>query len=40
MEDFRMEQNVSSVLKLADLAQEYKNRLDELGVAVKGRVNT
>ena len=35
-----MEQTVSPIFKLADLARWYKTRLEELGVAVEGRVHT
>ena len=40
MEDFRMEQNVSPVFKLADLAKLYQTRLEELGGSIGGRVHT
>ncbi len=40
MEDFRMEQNISPVFKLADLAKLYQTRLEELGGSTKSRVHT
>ncbi len=40
MEDFRMEEGVAPVFKLADLAHLYKVRLEQLGVANEGRVHT
>ncbi len=40
IEDFRMEEGVAPVFKLADLANLYKIRLEQLGVANEGRVHT
>lgn len=40
MEDFRKERIVAPVFKLADLAQLYKTRLEQLGVDNEGRVHT
>ena len=40
MDDFRMEQNISPVFKLADLAKLYQTRLEELGGSTKSRVHT
>ncbi len=36
MEDFRLEEKVAPVFQLADLAQLYKTRLEQLGVAIEG----
>ena len=40
MEEFRIEQNVSSIFKQADPARLYKTQLEELGVAVEDCVHT
>ena len=40
IEDFRMEEGVAPVFKLADLAHLYKVHLEQLGVAIEGRVHT
>lgn len=40
MEDYRMEEDVAPVFKLAELAQMYKTRLQQLGAAVEGRIHT
>ena len=40
MEDFRMEQNISPVFKLADLAKLYQTRLEDLGGSTRSRVHT
>lgn len=40
MEDFRMEQKISPVFKLADLAKLYQTRLEELGCSTGCRVHT
>jgi len=39
MEDFRIDEGVAPVFKLSDLAQLYKLRLEQLGVATAGRVH-
>ena len=39
-EDFQMEEGVAPIFKLADLAHLYKLRLEQLGVAIEGRVHT
>ena len=40
VEDFRAEESIAPVFKLADLAQMYKTRLEQLGVEIDGRVHT
>ena len=40
IEDFRMEESIAPVFKLADLAQLYKTRLEQLGVVTDGHVHT
>ena len=40
MVDFRAEEGVAPVFKLADLAHLYKTRLEQLSVATEGRVHT
>ncbi|MGH0140059.1 UNVERIFIED_CONTAM: hypothetical protein FKN15_071279 [Acipenser sinensis] len=40
MEDFHMEESVSPVFQLADLAHMYKARLEQLGAVVEGRIHT
>ena len=40
MDDFRMEQNISPVFKLADLAKLYQTHLEEHGGSTKSRVHT
>ena len=40
MEDFQTEASIAPVFKLADLAQMYKTRLEQLGVEIDGRVHT
>ena len=40
IEDFWMEEGVAPVFKLADIAHLYKVRLEQLGVAIEGRVHT
>ncbi len=40
MDDFKMEENFAPVFKLFDLAQLYKQRLEQLGAATTGHVHT
>ena len=40
IEDFRTDKSIALVFKLADLAQMYKTRLEQLGAEIDGRVHT
>lgn len=40
IEDFRSESSIAPVFKLADLAEMYKARLEQLGAAIDGRIHT
>lgn len=40
IEDFRSESSIAPVFKLADLAEMYKARLEQLGAAIDGCIHT
>ena len=40
MEECSLEESVNPVFKLADLANTYKARLEQLGAAVEGRIHS
>ena len=40
MKEYRLEEGVNPVFKLADLASTYKARLEQLGAAVEGRIHS